>query len=258
MSLDIPRALQDLRLAQLPKVTRVVITLFVLLAGAGYLVALLNLYLTYSMIDGHPGVTPDDLKRSFYGKRDNTMLASKIDGGSMAQYLTDPQDRGRILSWIQDGATEAKFATVQPIFQRNCVRCHNPSGISSFRPLTRYEEVATVTKVDRGEPLPTWARVAHVHLQSLALVYLALGLLFSLCGVSEKLKLTVVSTPFVAVAADFGARALAHFWPSMVYVVMLAGALMGLSTAGMILGVLYEMWLWKPRPMPAPAAPRRS
>ncbi len=248
MSLDIQR----LRLGELPKVTRVVITLFVLLIGIGYLVALLNLYLTYSMVDGHPGVTAEDLKRAFYGNRNNTLLAAKIDGGSMAQFLPDSKEKARILSWIQDGAG---FTSVQPVFNQNCVRCHNPSGISSFRPLTSYEQVQPVTKVDRGEPLPTWARVAHVHLQSLALVYLALGLIFSLCGVPEKLKLAAVSTPFVAVLADFGARALAHYWPSMVYVVMIAGALMGLSTGMMILGVLYEMWLWKPRQMAAPAAP---
>lgn len=133
---------------------------------------------------------------------------------------------------------------------RNPVRAPSPGGVSGFRPLTRFGEVRTVAQVDRGETLPTWARLAHTHLQSLALLYLALGLIFSLCGVPEKLKLIAVSTPFIAVLADFASRALAHYWPAMVYVVMLAGALMALSTAPMMAGVLYEMWFWKPRVAP--------
>jgi len=53
---------------------------------------------------------------------------------------------------------------------------------------------------------------------------------------------------------DFGSRALARIWPSMVYLMMLSGALMGLATATMILGVLYELWLGKPDPKGAIAA----
>lgn len=30
---------------------------------------------------------------------------------------------------------------VKPIIDGNCIECHSPGGISSFRPLTNYEEV---------------------------------------------------------------------------------------------------------------------
>jgi len=32
---------------------------------------------------------------------------------------------------------------IKPIVDGNCVECHNPGGVSSFRPLTTYTEVKT-------------------------------------------------------------------------------------------------------------------
>jgi hypothetical protein len=244
MSLD----LQQFHLSLLPRVPRVLLTLFVLTAGIGYGVAMLNLYYTYVHVDGKPGLTADDLKRALYGNRDKTLLAATINGGSMEQYLQDPHDKGRILSWIQDGATEQGFTSaVQPIFERNCVRCHTGAGSASFRPLTTYQEVQAVTQIDRGESLPIWARVAHTHLQAIGLIFLALGLLFAFSTAPERLKLVVVVTPFLMLLVDFGSRAMARIWPGMVYVMMASGALMGLATAVMIVVVLYELWFGKPK-----------
>jgi hypothetical protein len=243
---------QQFHLAQLPRVPRVVLTLFVLMAGIGYGVAMLNLYYTYAPVDGKSPLTADDLKRSFFGQRDKTVLAATINGGSMEQYLQDPNDKGRILSWIQDGAPREPYEqAVAPVFQRSCVRCHSDTGSASFRPLTTFEEVQAVTKIDRGESLPIWARVAHTHLQAIALIFLALGLLFAFSPFPEKVKLAVVITPFLMLLVDFGSRALARIWPSMVYVMMISGGLMGLATAVMILVILYELWFGKRVPLGA-------
>lgn len=64
----------SIRLMKLPLPLKVLVTCFLLLMGAGYLVSMLNLYLTYSLVDGKPGVTPEDLKRAFYGERKRTIL----------------------------------------------------------------------------------------------------------------------------------------------------------------------------------------
>lgn len=237
-------SLAEVRLSRLPVVIKLVLSLSILMLGIGYLIALLNLYLTYSMTDGEPGLTANDLKRAFYGNRDNTRLAAKIHGGSMEQFLTIPGDKEKVLSWIQDGADEAKYhLKVRPILERNCIRCHNPAGVASFRPLTRYAEVMTVTEIDRGEPVGLWARVAHTHIQSIGLIFLVLGLVFSITSLQSGLKMIVVVMPFIALIGDFGARAMTKFFPSLVYVIMAMGALMGLSFTLMILIPLYEMWL---------------
>jgi hypothetical protein len=228
-----------------------VLSLFVVLVVIGYLVALLNMYLTYSPVDGKPGLSTDDLKRALYGNRTNTILGTVISGGSMEQYLQNPDDKGRILSWIQDGARESEFAKVQPVFTQSCTRCHSATGSASFRPLSNFKEVVAVTQVDRGETLPTWARVAHTHLQALALIYLVLGILFVLCNLPSAVRIAGAVTPFIALLADFGTRALVPIWPSMISGMMLAGSLMGLATATMSLGILWELWR-KPGSPPAP------
>ncbi|MBI1745913.1 MAG: hypothetical protein HYR55_04905 [Acidobacteria bacterium] len=233
-----------LRLAQFPTPIKMAISFAIITLGLGYIVALMNLYLTYNLTDGEPGLSVMDLKRAFYGNRDNTRLAAKIHGGSMEQFLTRPGDKEKILTWIQDGASEDTYEkVVKPILMQNCVRCHNPEGLQRFRPLTRYEEVMEVVKIDRGEPVGLWARVAHTHLQSIGLIFLVLGLVFSFTSVSDRLKIIMVSTPFVALVMDFGTRFLAKYYPNLVYLMMVSGGLIGLSFAIMILWPLYEMWI---------------
>jgi mono/diheme cytochrome c family protein len=233
-------------LKTLPLTLRVVISLALLTIGVGYLVAMLNLYLTYSLTDGATGLGPSDLKRAFYGNRDNTKLAAKIHGGSMEQFLTRRGDKEKILSWIQDGAEQRGYEeVVRPILTQNCVRCHNPNGLQRFAPLTSYEEVMIVTQVDRGEPVSLWARVAHTHLQSIGLIFLFLGTVFSFTSLEERWKVAIVVLPFAALLLDFGTRFLARYVAGIVYLMMAAGALLGLSFAVMILYPLYDLWLKK-------------
>jgi hypothetical protein len=232
-----------IRLFRLPVAVKITLSLSIVMLGIGYLIALLNLYLTYNMTDGEPGLTANDLRRAFYGKRDNTRLAAKIHGGSMEQFLTIPGEKEKILSWIQDGAEESKYnEVVKTILDETCIRCHSAAGVASFRPLTAYSEVMTVTEIDRGEPVGLWARVAHTHIQSIGLIFLVLGLTVAFTSIPELWKQILVTLPFVALISDFGARALTKYFPGFVYVVMGMGAVMGLSFALMVLLPLYEMW----------------
>jgi len=231
------------RLRDLSFSLRLAITGFVLVALIGYGVAMVNLVLTYEHVDGRAGLSAEDMKRSFYGNRTNTLLARTIDGGSMEQYLKSPTDKGAILSWIQDGARKETFAAVQAIFDKSCVMCHKRGAAMGHRPLEKYEDAVEVAQIDRGESFPTWARVAHTHIQSIGLILLALAVMFALTGAPEWLKRTVIVTGFAAVPFDFIARAVAHHWPPMVYGMMAGGALMGLSFAIMSAAVLGELWL---------------
>lgn len=238
--------LEDFRLAHLPIPQRLVVSLVLIVFGVGYLIAMYNLYLTYNLTDGEPGLTVSDLRRAFYGRRDNTKLASKIDGGSMSQFLTKPGDKEKILTWIQDGAEQSGYdAVVRPILQENCVRCHNPNGLQRFAPLTSYEEVMTVAQIDRGEPVALWARVAHTHVQSIGLIFFVLAGAISFTSLKPAMKNLIIVLPFVLLLVDFGARFLAKFVPGIVYLMLASGAGMGLLFLVMILVPLYEMWLKK-------------
>jgi hypothetical protein len=238
--------LEDFRLAHLPIPQRLVVSLVLIVLGVGYLIAMYNLYLTYNLTDGEPGLTVSDLRRAFYGRRENTKLASKIDGGSMAQFLTKPGDKEKILTWIQDGAEQSGYETVvRPILQENCIRCHNPNGLQRFAPLTSYEQVMTVAQIDRGEPTALWARVAHTHIQSIGLIFFVLAGAFSFTSLKPAVKNLVIVLPFVLLLVDFGARFLAKFVPGIVYLMLVSGAGMGLLFLVMIVTPLYEMWLKK-------------
>jgi len=233
-----PKNLRELSLT-----LRCVISLTLLVLAAGYGVAVLNLHYTYSLMDGQPGLTPEDLRRAFYGLRTVTLLAAKIEGGSMEQFLPNPADKAKILNWIQDGTPREGFdKVVAPILVRQCWQCHNPDGFMYKRPLQTYEQVLEVTQVDRGEPPPVWARVAHTHLQSIGLIFFVVGVIFSATSLPERLKTLVVVTPFVALVLDFGSRFLARYHHAFVYGMMATGALAGLAFAVMVSYSLYEVW----------------
>ena len=233
------------RLGELTLTLRCLATLTLLVLGVGYGVAIINLYYTYSMMDGEPGMTPADLKRAFHGDRTVTRLAAKIDGGSMEQFLPNPLDKAKILNWLQDGTPRETFeTTVNLILAQNCWRCHNPSGFMYMRPLQTYEQVLTVAEVDRGEPVPVWARVAHTHLQSIALIFFVVGAVFAGTSLPERAKTLIVITPFGALVVDFGSRFLARYHLGFVYLMMAAGAVAGLAFAVMVLASLYQMW-WR-------------
>ena len=53
----------DIRLSDLPAPLKTVISLFLVLMGLAYGVSVLNLYLTYHLADGEPGLTSEDLRR---------------------------------------------------------------------------------------------------------------------------------------------------------------------------------------------------
>ena len=162
----------------------------------------------------------------------------------MEQFLPNPGDKEKILTWIQDGASEKGYEDiVQPILMQNCIRCHNPEGLQRFRPLTTYQDVMTVVQIDRGEPVGLWARVAHTHIQSIGLIFLVLGMVLSFTSVRSRLKDVIESVPFLDLLVDFGSRFLAKYYQNIVYLMMASGALLAFSFAIMILLPLYEMWI---------------
>ena len=68
-------------------------------------------------------------------------------------------------------------------------------------------------------------------------------MVFSFASLGEKWKVAIVSVPFLALLVDFGSRYLAKYYPNVVYLMLVSGALLGFSFAVMIVVPLYEMWL---------------
>lgn len=219
---------------------KVLVTCFLLTMGIGYLFAVTYLYLT--AVQPHAnGTLVKAIVLKYHGDRGNSRLEASLEG-SMKEYAT-PGERQKIVGWIREGASEAQFADIKPIFLQSCASCHSHGAGMGLAPLTAYAEVAEYTKVDLGKSIQALARVSHVHLFGMSFIFLLTGLVFSFTRTPVWLRVTLIAVPFVSIWIDIGSWWFTKYAPLFAYTVIVGGALMGLSLAGQILISLYELWV---------------
>jgi len=222
--------------------TKILFSAFLVTVGIGYLMAVAYLFL----IDVAPYDTTglhvvQDTIQKYYGRRGDTLLEGVLDGG-MGQYVSR-EEKEQILSWINSGASQDGFKDVAPIFEKKCTGCHSPTSGMGLPPLTGYDEVKKVTKVDRGESIKILAKTSHVHLFGISMLFLLTGAIFSLGRMNGHLKGFVLAFPYIAILMDIGSWWFTKFNPIFAYTVIVGGVLMGVSLAVQILYSIYEMWL---------------
>lgn len=242
-------------LRTLPLAFRVLFSAFLILIGIGYLMALF--YLVLVEVDPHRTmgmglVSGIDMK--YRGTRITRLEAALR--GTMAENV-EPEDRRRLLIWIREGATEAGYEKIKPIFEDNCVACHSPQSGRPAISLTTYEEVRKVTQVGAGPSFTQLARVSHVHLFGISMIFLLTGAIFSLSETPSWLRVSLVSIPFIAIFADIGSWWVTRYEPLFAYVVVISSATMGGALAGQILISLWEMWIAVLRDGPSKQAASR-
>jgi hypothetical protein len=235
-------AKMNMRLHTLPTALRVLFTCFLLTIGVGYLSALV--YLFISDVDPHRKMgmgLVSGIAMKYHGSTGSTRLEAAL-GGSMSDRI-GAEDKRAIVQWIRDGAMSAGFGRVKPIFDRSCVPCHSAASGLPIPSLATLEDVRKVAAADTGPSIGQLARVSHVHLFGISLIFLLTGAIFSLTSISSLLKGTLVATPFVAIWADIGSWWITRYEPVFATVVVVGGAFMGLALAVQILISLWEMWL---------------
>ena len=72
------------------------------------------------------------------------LLREKLEWGSMARYLEDPEERRALLGWIDRGAPEGEWEQIAAILTRRCLSCHNPQGVRGLVSLDRYARVVKI------------------------------------------------------------------------------------------------------------------
>ena len=80
-----------------------------------------------------------------------SLLAEKIEWGTMERYLEGHEEQEKILRWIDGGAAESGWNKVEPILVERCVYCHNPAGLPGLVPLDRYPSVARFAVIPPSE-----------------------------------------------------------------------------------------------------------
>lgn len=140
------------RLDRLSLAGKVLLTLFLLLVGPGYLAGVANIYFQHRGADlDKSELTLDDLKRTFHGlekevsseveiKVESQMLDQVQEGGEMRTFLEmgGPPAVRALVPWLEAGAKEADFATpamvqagdpsAQQAITNQCVECHHRDG----------------------------------------------------------------------------------------------------------------------------------
>ena len=163
--------------------------------------------------------------------------------GSMADKLS-PGERDAILQWIHAGATREGYAKVEPILTKNCGACHSAQSGLPIPPLTSFEDVEKIAQTDTGSSLLQLARVSHIHLFGISIIFLLTGAIFSLSETPAWFRMAVVIIPYLAILMDIGSWwATKYFDPVFAYVVVTGGAFMGLAMACQILVSLWDMWI---------------
>jgi hypothetical protein len=230
-------------LAELPLTLRALFSSFLLLMGIAYLMALFLLFLVD--VDQHERMgmgLVSGIVAKYHGTSGRGTRLEAALRGVMADKI-DPVDRDRVLRWLRAGAPAAGYAAIKLIFDKNCVACHNASSAPQLPPLANYQDIRKLTQIDTGPSLAQLAQVSHVHLFGISIVFLLTGVIFSMTETPVWLRVSLVVIPYLAILADIGSWWLTRFDPVFGIVVVVGGALMGLSLAGQILIALWEMWL---------------
>ena len=217
---------------------------FLVMAGIGYIAALIFLYMTHAGLDSKPGIDIADIVESYYGNRSGTRLEAAIRGPMKSHIKRSERDI--VAAWVSAGASKEGYeAAVKPIVQQDCMACHNPTSSAALKipDLSSLSGLQQVTKVDKGESIKSLVMLSHIHLFGISLVLFAVGAIFISTELTPWLKHPLIVLPFVAILADIVSWFLTKWYPLYAYVVVIGGALMGLAMGAQILISLYQMWL---------------
>jgi hypothetical protein len=228
-------------LRTLPLPMRALFSCFLITVGLGFLAAIFFLFL--QDVDPHRrmgmSLVPS-VAAKYHGVRSKSRLESALRGPMAGRGSAAETDQ--IIGWLRAGATQEGFANVRPIFERDCAGCHGAKSGLPIPPLTTYQQVRKFAQVDTGYSLLQLARVSHVHLFGISIIFLLTGAIFALSEVSWKWRLPIVALPYLAVWADIGSWWITKYDPVFAYVVVAGGTLMGVALAVQIFYSLWAMW----------------
>lgn len=232
-------ALPWLNLPNLPLPLKALFVGYLLAIGVGLCMAGLQIMLTHGMADGKIGLSVDDIVYSYYGDKENTKLASKLNG-SMIDKAPLPV-RQDIIKWAVAGAPEAEWEShYKAVFAQHCIMCHSQiPGIPNF---TKYEEVKKVAASNQGATISGLTRVSHIHLFGISFIFFFLGLIFSFAvNIPKKIKVIAIAFPFVFLLVDVFSWWLTKLSPNFAWLTIIGGIGYSLASTYMWVVSMYQM-----------------
>jgi hypothetical protein len=236
---------ETVRLRTMPVPTKIIISLFLILCGIGYLLGFANIYLTYSQVDEKPGLSLEDIKLTYYGARDKSTLEKAIDG-SMKQYFTDDTEYSKVKDWVLDGASEKVWdSEIEQIFDASCNTCHSAETALADVVTVNYSDIKPLLSANSGKSWSRIVAVSHTHVLATAPLIFLLVLLLSFTSFPSIIKNVISIFAFSAVFIDIGSWTLAKLSPFFSIFVMIGGMSLGLAFGLLVLLPLYDLWIKK-------------
>lgn len=229
---------------ELPVSMRVLFTGTLLVFGMGYLFALLYVNNSHSGLDGNPSLSVQDIVIAYSGTTEGSELESALRGPMSV--MLPKRDLDTVLAWLRAGAEKNEYESViAPIIKDSCLDCHGGNN-PHLSNLDGFENVQKVTSQDTGADINTLVRVSHIHLFGLTFIFFIMGFIFSHAWVRPVwFKALVVAAPFACVMADVSSWYFTKLYSQFAWVVLFAGAIMGLCFAFMWVVSMYQMWFYK-------------
>ena len=197
--------------------------------------------LTHGMADGKPGLSMDDIVYSYYGNRSGSKLEAALTGKMKDK--APPEVNFTLIQWARDGAPDAEWSKMQPLFEKHCGSCHDAE--SGLPEVTKPDVAKSLAEVDHGASFATLTRVSHIHLFGISFIFLFVGWIFGMAEFNLRWKLILVSTPFAFLILDIASWWLTKFWPGCAWFTMIGG--FGYSMAAMVMFVASFAQMWLPK-----------
>ncbi len=239
--------------SELPYSLRALYTAVLIVMSIGYLFALIYLFHTYAARDGNPAsLSYQDLVIAYSGSGKASRLESALRGPMSTMLPAD--ELNQVIAWVQKGSNRGVYETdIRPMLEERCMGCHDGSN-PHLANLSTYDDLLKVTEQDTGADIFTLVRVSHIHMFGISFIFFIVGLIFSHAYVRPVwFKCTVIVLPFVAILLDVSSWYVTKLYHPFAWVVMCAGAAMGLCFALMWVVSMYQMWI---SPTPAQVAQR--
>ena len=229
---------------ELPVSMRVLFSGALLVLGLGYMFAVLYVFAAHSAADGRPGLSVDDIKITYSGSKETTPLEKALRGPMSG--MLPQQDLQTMLEWIRDGADKRGYnAGIETIVVTNCLNCHDGSN-PHLSNLDGFDNIQTVVAQDTGADLYTLVRVSHIHLFGLTFIFFIMGFIFSHAYLRPIwFKGLIIAAPFAGVIMDVLGWYVTKVFTPFALVVLIAGAINGVSFAVMWFVSMYQMWIYK-------------
>ncbi|HEA26119.1 MAG TPA: elongation factor-1 alpha [Ectothiorhodospiraceae bacterium] len=228
----------------LPLVQRAVYTGTLLTLGLGYAFAMIHVVSSHAGRDGDPMLSVDDIIIAYSGSKDGTHLESALKG-PMSNMLP-AEENIEIVKWIRAGTDEKAYdGRIKKIFEKRCIACHNNRN-PHIPSLEDYEQVMHTAEADTGMNIFTLVRVSHIHLFGLTFIFYIVSSIFSHAYLRKEWhKIVIVSVPFIAIVFDIASWYITKIFQPFAWVVIISGAMMGMSFSIQFFVSIYQMWFYK-------------